>query len=156
MSTLTQFAWVSRIYVCSQTHTRTRGHLTPIAAHLVLSPSWTPFHALLTPYLPRFKLWLPVFVKLACESASVIFTKTYVTPFWIFWEARVIYWNGKTWVHLRKRVWEVFLGLSLTRQPLTKNGAKNIQLLMCQIFLKIFDVTSALVSRTTSIKGKQG
>ena len=86
---------------------------------------------LFTPNLPRFKTLLPVFVKLACELASVIFTNTYVTPFWIFWVARVIYWNEKTWLHLRKRVREIFLGLPFTRQSLTRNGGKNNRLLMC-------------------------
>ena len=98
---------------------------------------------------------LLVFVKLACESAFVIFTRTCQTPFWIFRATRFIYWDEERWVHLRKRVRELFLRLPLTRQPLTRNGAKNIRLLMYQFCLAIFDVTSALVSWGTSIKGKQ-
>ena len=111
---------------------------------------------LFTANVPRFKPWLPIFVKLACKSASLIFTKTCKTTFGTFRAARVIYWNEKTWVHLhKKRVREVFLGLPLTRQHLTRNDAKNIRLLMCQICLAIFDVTSALVSWARSNKGKQ-
>ena len=38
LTILTRVAWVSRICVCSHTHTWIRGDLMPIAAHLVLLP----------------------------------------------------------------------------------------------------------------------